>query len=258
MVIGIVAAIGSCGSNGVSETPTETEPSTPDAVTEAPHAEDHDHGTESSGDADVDYATTLALMKGHLIVAEELLNQAEYDQAEPHFSHPVEELYGDIEPQLAERGVTEFRTTLNQLSDLAQSAPDSAEMTQQLDAAMTTVNMAMAAIPEEQRQSPEFVMAVIGSTLAVAAEEYDAAIVDDQITDAEEYQDSRGFVLYAEQLYQSIAETMAQTSPEDHQVITESLAELKTIWPSVIPSEKPIQPPKAVFELVATIQSKQP
>ena len=39
---------------------------------------------------DVDYMAKLGLMKGHLIVAKELLDQQQPKQAEPHIGHPVE------------------------------------------------------------------------------------------------------------------------------------------------------------------------
>ena len=54
----------------------------------------------------------LGLMKGHLLVAQELLNQNQPKQAEPHIGHPVEEIYVDVEDQLNERKVKEFKTTL--------------------------------------------------------------------------------------------------------------------------------------------------
>ncbi len=66
---------------------------------------------------DKEYLTSLGLMKGHLMVAQQLIAEGKYEQAEPHIGHPVEELYGDIEPQLSKRNVTDFKTTLNQLHD---------------------------------------------------------------------------------------------------------------------------------------------
>jgi len=38
---------------------------------------------QPTGDADIDYMTALGLMKGHLIVAKELMAQGNYKQAEP-------------------------------------------------------------------------------------------------------------------------------------------------------------------------------
>lgn len=72
---------------------------------------------------DVDYMTKLGLMKGHLLVAKELLDQNQPKQAEPHIGHPVEEIYVDVEEQLNERKVKEFKTTLVSLQDLVKSNP---------------------------------------------------------------------------------------------------------------------------------------
>jgi hypothetical protein len=58
---------------------------------------------------DVDYMTKLALMKGHMMVAQELLDLQKPEQAEPHIGHPVEEIYADVEDQLSERNVKPFK-----------------------------------------------------------------------------------------------------------------------------------------------------
>jgi hypothetical protein len=77
-----------------------------------------------SGEAkDIDYMTKLGLMKGHLLVAKELLEQNQPKQAEPHIGHPVEEIYVDVEEQLNERKVKEFKTNLVSLTDLVKSNP---------------------------------------------------------------------------------------------------------------------------------------
>ena len=69
---------------------------------------------------DVDYMTKLGLMKGHLLVAQELLDLNQPKQAEPHIGHPVEEIYVDVEEQLNERKVKEFKTTLVSLTRFSQ------------------------------------------------------------------------------------------------------------------------------------------
>ena len=78
---------------------------------------------------DVDYMIKLGLMKGHLIVAKELLDLQKPDQAEPHIGHPVEEIYADVEEQLKERNVKEFKTQLVALQDLVKAgAKDAAKV----------------------------------------------------------------------------------------------------------------------------------
>ncbi len=218
-----------------------------------------DEGGEgsASGDPDVDYMTTLALMKGHLLVAEELVAAGNYKEAEPHIGHPVEELYGGIEEQLAVRKVTDFKADLNQLSDLSKSAPDSAEMKTQFAKALAGIDGAIAAIPDTQRQSPDFVMAVIINSLNTAAEEYKAAIADNKFVEIVEYQDSKGFVEYSEQLYQTISDQMSASNPQAHATITQNLAELKTAWPSIQPPAAPIKSPEEVDSLVSEIELSQ-
>ncbi|PZO57989.1 MAG: hypothetical protein DCF15_06110 [Phormidesmis priestleyi] len=218
-----------------------------------------DEGGEgsASGDPDVDYMTTLALMKGHLLVAEELVAAGNYKEAEPHIGHPVEELYGGIEEQLAARKVTDFKADLNQLSDLSKSAPDSAEMKTQFAKALAGIDGAIAAIPDTQRQSPDFVMAVIINSLNTAAEEYKAAIADNKFVEIVEYQDSKGFVEYSEQLYQTISDQMSASNPQAHATITQNLAELKTAWPSIQPPAAPIKSPEEVDSLVSEIELSQ-
>ena len=207
-----------------------------------------------TGDADVDYMTVLGLMKGHLIAAEELIAAGNYEQAEPHIGHPVEELYGDIEPVLPEKGVEDFKPTLNQLHDLIKTAPESPEIQTLFDETSAELDTAIAALPEEQANSPEFVLDVIVEMLKNAATEYEAAIVDNQFVEVVEYQDSRGFVLYADQLYQTVAEQHAQDNPEGHQVVTESLAELQTAWPSIEPPQAPLKEPSEIYGLVSQIE----
>ena len=211
-------------------------------------------GAVSAGDSEVDYMTVLSLMRGHLGAAQELIALKNYEQAEPHIGHPVEELYSDIETVLPEKGVEDFKPTLTQLQDLIKSAPESPKVQALLDESLASIDRASAAIPEEQLNSPEFVLDVIVGMLKTAATEYEAAIIDNQFVEVVEYQDSKGFVDYADELYQTVAEEKSQADPEGHQTITDSLAELKTAWPSIEPPEAPIKEPSEVQGLVSQIE----
>jgi hypothetical protein len=210
----------------------------------------------SSGNPDVDYMVTLGLMKGHLIVAQELLEQKNYPEAEPHIGHPVDELYGEIEGQLSSRKVPAFKSTLNQLHDLVKSAPTSPQVPVLYQSAVQAIDQAIAALPDSQRQSPEFILPVLHRILQTAGEEYTASIADGRFTEQIEYQDSRGFVLYASELYQNIAQSMSQTRPDVHQTITETFRRLQTAWPTVVPPQQPIQTPAQVQQLISQINVK--
>jgi DNA uptake protein ComE-like DNA-binding protein len=204
---------------------------------------------------DVDYMVKLGLMKGHLFVAKELLDLKKVKDAEPHIGHPVEEIYVDVADQLNERKVKEFKTTLITLEDLVKAgAKDNAKVTTNFKASMQSVDGAIAALPETQRKSPAFVLQVINGLLDTANSEYGAAITDGKIKAAIEYQDSRGFIAYANMLYKEIAAGMAKDRPEEHKVITENLKQLTTAWPTTMPPATPVKTPVEVGKLVTTIE----
>jgi DNA uptake protein ComE-like DNA-binding protein len=204
---------------------------------------------------DADYMVKLGLMKGHLFVAKELLDLNKPKDAEPHIGHPVEEIYTDVADQLNERKVKEFKTTLITLEDLVKAgAKDNAKVTTNFKESMQSIDGAIAVLPETQRKSPAFVLQVINGLLDTANSEYGAAITDGKIKAAIEYQDSRGFIVYADTLYQGIAATMAKNSPDAHKVIVENMKQLKTAWPAAIPPATPIKTVEEVGNLVKKIE----
>ncbi|MBD1836396.1 helix-hairpin-helix domain-containing protein [Cyanobacteria bacterium FACHB-472] len=203
---------------------------------------------------DVDYMTKLGLMKGHLVVAKELLDQQKPEQAEPHIGHPVEEIYVDVEDQLQERNVKEFKTTLIGLQDLVKSKPKDAQVKNNFEASMQAVDGAIQGLPEQERQSPEFVLQVVNGLLDAANSEYGAAIANGKVSAAIEYQDSRGFVNYADQLLNNVSDQMAKENPEAQKAIASSMAELKTAWTSAVPPAAPVKTPEQVSQLVKTIE----
>jgi flagellin-specific chaperone FliS len=95
---------------------------------------------------DVDYMTKLGLMKGHLLVAKELLDQNQPKQAEPHIGHPVEEIYVDVEEQLNERKVKEFKTSLISLQDFVKSNPKNAKVKTDFASSMQSIDNAVTAL----------------------------------------------------------------------------------------------------------------
>ncbi|MEA5601394.1 helix-hairpin-helix domain-containing protein [Nostoc sp. UHCC 0252] len=203
---------------------------------------------------DVDYMSKLGLMKGHLLVAQELLDQNQPKQAEPHIGHPVEEIYVDVEDQLNERKVKEFKTTLVGLQDLVKSSPKDNKVKTNFTSSVQAVDGAIAALPADQRSKPAFVLQVINELLDAANSEYGAAIADGKITAPIEYQDSRGFVIYANDLYKGISSQVAQADPEAHKAIDASFTELIKVWPSAIPPAKAVKTTNDVTKLVKTIE----
>ncbi len=204
---------------------------------------------------DADYMIKLGLMKGHLFVAKELLDLKQPKDAEPHIGHPVEEIYTDVADQLNERKVKEFKTNLIALEDLVKAgAKDMSKVTNNLKESQESIDLAIAALPETQRKDPKFVLQVINGLLETANSEYGASIADGKFKAAIEYQDSRGFIAYANMLYQGIAVSMEKDQPAAHKIIIDNLKQLTTAWPKTMPPATPVKTVAEVGALVRTIE----
>src|SRR3984893_6221339 len=68
--------------------------------------------------AELAFAVRIALLRGHLLVGDELVQQQQCNAALPHFLHPTEEIYGDLKDQLADYKVPAFYAALKALSDV--------------------------------------------------------------------------------------------------------------------------------------------
>jgi hypothetical protein len=199
--------------------------------------------------------TKLGLMKGHMLVAKELLDQGLYAQAEPHLGHPVEEIYVDLQEQLPERKVPEFSDALTKAQNLVKSQPNALQVTSIFDAAMTAIDQAIAALPITQREDPAFTLQVINEMLDTAAAEYTAAISDNKISAPIEYQDSRGFVQYAKDtLLKAVQPKIAQKSAPIATQLTTQIEQLYRAWPQPVPPATPVLAADKVVDQVKSIE----
>ncbi|WP_310488815.1 helix-hairpin-helix domain-containing protein [Chamaesiphon sp. VAR_69_metabat_338] len=206
---------------------------------------------------DVDYMTKLGLMKGHLMVAKELLDLKQAVQAEPHIGHPVEEIYADVEEQLKERKVPEFKTPLIALHDLVKGgAKDGAKVNADFTVAMKSVDGAISILPATQRNSATFTLQVINGLLDTANSEYKSSIAKGKIAQIVEYQDSRGFVTYVNQLFRAIEPQLKQANPAVATTIGTTLADLTKAWPAPIAPAAPVKTAEEVTKLVKQIESE--
>ncbi len=210
-------------------------------------------GGQVSFEDPVSYATVLGLMKGHLLAASELMQLKDYPAAEPHIGHPAEELYGDLEPTLIQKGVPPFKQQLNTLLDLIQSAPTSPQTEAAFKEAHEGIDKALEAIPEQERLDSRFVVAVIRQLLDTAGSEYAASITNGRFAETVEYQDSRGFVRYADQLYQKIAPELQARDPELNAKVKNALEGLLPVWPDPMPPAQPLKTPAQVQALIQSI-----
>jgi len=69
-----------------------------------------------------------------------------------------------------------------------------------------------------------------------------------------EYQDSRGFVNYANTFYEGISSEMAKEYPEAPKAIAASMSELTKPCSSALPPATPVKTPEQVSQLIKTIE----
>ena len=204
---------------------------------------------------DVDYLTKLGLMKGHMLIAGQLLKLNLPDQAEPHLGHPVEEIYVDIQEQLPERKVPEFSSSLTAVQDLVKSKPKDPKVATEYSSAMSGIDKAIAVLPANQIQSPEFVLQAMTEMLDTAASEYTAAISGGKITAAIEYQDSMGFVTYVKDtMFKSIEAKLTQQNAPLAKDLRSKLDNLSKAWTQPVPPNVPVVSADEVANQVKAIE----
>ena len=206
----------------------------------------HSQMIAENQDVDVEYMTNLALIKGHLIVGKELLLLQEYEQAKPHFAHPVDEIYGDLEPLLQQRNVPDFEKSLTVVNELVKFTPQDSKVMTSYDIAMKDIDNAIASLSTDKLKNSEFILSVINNLLATTQEEYSSAIIDNKVVENIEYQDSRGFVLYSEILYQNIADKNQELISK----IRPILLEIKSAFPEPMPPNVIVKTPEEMTNLV--------
>ena len=184
--------------------------------------------------ADTDYLVQLGLMRGHLLVGHTLLALGERPAAQSHAKHPSDELYRGVESSFAERGATGFATELDAHARAVASGDQAA--TEKTYAAVTA---AIGRSEEVVYAGPSLTARVIVALLREAAREYAVGIVDGQLENAHEYQDAYGFTNVALNMARKRHAAMAATDG-DRQVfeqIAQRIAELREMWPSLVPPD---------------------
>lgn len=224
----------------------------------AGHAQDAGEAGEAATLArlppDLAFAARIALLRGHLLVGDELVKQQQWNAALPHFLHPREEIYGDVKDELAAYNVPPFEAALKKLSDVVKAKKGDADYAQ----ALKSVNEALAAadsgMKARQANWPGFVVEAAVEALKAAANEYRQAIVGGRIAKPVEYQDARGFIFQAERMIESVAAQLQKQNAAALAEMRAGLAELKTAFPSPMPPRTPVKDHAALLGEVARIE----
>lgn len=181
----------------------------------------------------------IALMRGHLLVGGELIEQGRWDDALPHFLHPTEELYGAMERYIKLHKITPFDRQLKQLAQAvkARNKPAYAQALKIVDERLTN---ALTGFKRFMQGAPftSFTARTIVELLNVAREEYASAIEDGRYAKPVEYQDGRGFVSYADVLLTAQAKEFEAIDRLAYAELRRHIDEIKTAWPTAVPPDK--------------------
>jgi hypothetical protein len=220
---------------------------------------DAGEGGESKGLADLPpplrFAAHIALLRGHLVVGDELVRQQQWNAALPHFLHPTEEIYGAITDQLAQYGVPPFDTALKSLAAVVKAKKGGSEYAKALKSVNDALAAADGAVKSTQDNNwPGFMVEAAVEALKAAAGEYQQAIVGGKIAKPVEYQDARGFVLQAERMIESVSPDLEKKDPGSLAQVRAGFEQLKKAFPSPMPPRTPIKDAGAVLADVSRIE----
>jgi hypothetical protein len=200
------------------------------------------------------FATRIALLRGHLLVGDELVKQQQWNAALPHFLHPTEEIYGDIKNELGQYNVPPFDAALKALSDVVKAKKGGSDYDTAFKNVSDALAFADAGLKAKQDNWPGFVVEAAVEALKMATGEYQQAIVAGRIAKPVEYQDARGFVWQANAMIESVAADLAKKDAAALQGVRAGLAELKRAFPTAMPPQGLVKDTTAVLGDVARIE----
>jgi hypothetical protein len=225
---------------------------------QADHARDAGEGGEAGALArlppELAFAVRIALLRGHLLVGDELVKQQQWNAALPHFLHPTEELYGDIQGELAGYNVPPFDAALKALAEVVKARKGGADYAKALKRVNDALGAADVGMKARQSNWPGFVVEAAVEALKTASGEYQAAIVGGRIAKPVEYQDARGFVWQAERMIESVAPDLQKQDAAALREVRAGLTELKLAFPSPMPPRTPVKDHATVLGDVGRIE----
>ena len=146
-------------------------------------------------DDDVEFVYRLGLIRGHLAAFKELYSAGAVDMASTHARHPEDEVYTDLMPAFAARGVDGFAEDLKRLADAANGAGD-------IDSIYASTVVAIRATAPDISVSEKLL--VIAKITETAGEEFENGVAEDgSIREPHEYHDAFGLLTVAREMLSS-------------------------------------------------------
>ena len=205
-------------------------------------------------DTRIRFYRDVALMRGHLLVGDQLIAKGLWDDALPHFLHPTEELYALIEKYIKLHKITPFARDLQALAQTVK-----AKRKEAYDQRLKVVDQRLTSALEAAKRfmTPPvrtFTVRTAVAVLRAAQSEYETSIEDGKFTKPVEYQDSRGFVLQSERMLNAIANELAGIDAAGFASVRSDFERLKQAWPDVMPPAAPVLAAGEISALISAIE----
>jgi len=204
-------------------------------------------------DTRIRFYRDIELMRGHLLVGEQLIALDLWDEALPHFLHPTEELYARLEPHIAMHNIHPFRRELLALAQAVKAKRKGAYQ-QALDVVEKRLEAAITVAKGFMNPLRTFIAHSASEVLKAALQEYESSLSGGRFVRPVEYQDSRGFVWRAAAMIEEDAPELGARDKAALEGIRAALAKLKTAWPSPLPPPAPVLQPGEVAALIGDIE----
>jgi hypothetical protein len=195
----------------------------------------------------------IQLIRGHLLVGDELVKEGRWKEALPHFLHPSEEIYEKIAADLKTYNVPPFAVALKALAQTVKAKNKDA-YAGALTAIEERLSTADKSLRAKEANWPYFALETVVEALRNAADEYEEAIAGGSIRNPVEYQDSRGFVWQAERLLASVSDELSKKDADALAAIRTAFNDLKAAWPSPMPPKAPAKDLSQVLSDISKIE----
>jgi hypothetical protein len=204
-------------------------------------------------DTRIRFYRDIELVRGHLLVGEQLIARELWDEALPHFLHPTEELYGRMEQHIALHDMLPFRRELIALAQTVKAKRRGAYK-QALSVVEERLNAALTVAKGFMHPLRTFAVGAAVEVLKAALSEYQSALLGERFVRPVEYQDGRGFVWRASAVIEENAADLARRDPLAQAHLRAALDRLKTAWPSPLPPAAPVLQPAEMAGLIAEFE----
>ena len=205
-------------------------------------------------DTRIRFYRDIELMRGHLLVGQQLIDLDLWDEALPHFLHPTEELYGLMERYIKLHDMQPFGRELRALAQTVKAKRKGA-YTKALPPVHQRLEAALAVSKRFMRPAQKFAIQSAVEVLRTAQSEYEASMENGVFVKPVEYQDSRGFVWRAEAVIEAAAASGPRPIlPEQMAKVRAAFAKLKTAWPAPLPPARPVLDVSRISALISEIE----